>query len=152
MGWTATTVPAEPYGKDGEIISYPMADNVAISKGDIVRVVAAGYADSTTEPAEADMFVGVAMESVDNTLTGHAAGLKSVRVWTTGIFEFDATGMAQTDVGTLMYIDHEAGDQKTVKSAGVAPSLEIGTCVGIISATRIQVKIRPQTAVAAAHA
>ena len=67
MAWAATTVATDPARKDGQVISFPMADNITIFKGDMVRIIASGYVLSGTAPAAGDMFAGIAMETVSNT-------------------------------------------------------------------------------------
>ena len=42
MAWAATTVATDPARKDGQVISFPMADNITIFKGDmVVRAICA---------------------------------------------------------------------------------------------------------------
>ena len=154
MSWSALTTPQERYHKDGAVLALPMVDAVTIYAGDLVRITAAGYATSTDAPATGDMFAGVAMETVANTATGHAAGSKNIRVYTSGVFSYPKATPLQEDVGSLVYggASDSADDQQTVyASTAGAHEVLVGTVVGLDpdNALNVLVKIFPFRAISA---
>ena len=54
--------------------SYPMADNKVIYAGTMVCLNSAGLATPAADAANLSPVVGIAMDTVDNTIVGHAAG------------------------------------------------------------------------------
>lgn len=142
MTFVASTAARETQRKDDKILSIPMMDNVSIFKGDLVLIDATGYARPVyATGTTADTFVGVAMESVDNTLTGHAAGLKSIRVYRDGSFIFTKASAAQTDVGIAVYTDvSAAGTPQTVLTAASKASF-VGIVTEYVDATHVRVAI-----------
>jgi hypothetical protein len=132
MAWTATTAAVDTDYEDGIILSLPMVDNKIIYKGDLVRITAEGYASgSSTAPATGDMFIGMALETVDNTKTGHATGGKSVRVVTEGTVEVFKGTAAITDLGCLAYNSVTVDAQTVDVSAGTHACL-VGAVVGLV--------------------
>ncbi|MCK9569886.1 hypothetical protein M0R72_13160 [Candidatus Pacearchaeota archaeon] len=116
--------------KDGVMQSYPVADNVHIYKGALVCVDTSGYACPGADTA-GYKFVGVAWEECDNTLTGHAAGGKSVLV-DQGRFLLPATSITLPMVGSKMYLVDDA----TIDDiAGVTNKVEVGVLDEYVSAT-----------------
>ncbi len=150
MAWTATTTPAYRDRADGDVISLLVEDNVKIYKGDIVRINAAGYATNAA-PATGDMCAGIATETVDNTVTGHTQGGKSILVATEGVYQVFKASAAITDVGTLCYCS-EAADAQTVVSGtgGLSHATLVGTAVGRVldpvtkaaDTTRLWIKLK----------
>jgi len=137
--------------KEGDIISMPMADACKIYKGDIVKVNAAGYA-SNLVAAAGDSFLGVAVETVDNTsaVTGHAAGFKSVRVWAKRgqIHKFYKATPVVDDVGLKAFSGvGTSSDSQTVVSAATTTgtsAIGIGLIVGFdATAGTVDVAIEP---------
>ena len=149
MSWAATTAKFDTAKSPNGLLSVPMADNEKIFKGDIVRINAAGYATSAGTPATADMFIGVATESVDNTVTGHTAGGLNITVdaerGSIHTFKFASGGI--TDRGTLAYLDVATDAQTVIGSAGTH-AVTVGAIVEYISATRVRVAIDPCNGVA----
>lgn len=96
---TATTADIETLSRQGEIVAYPVAATTKIYKGTMVQV-ASGYATSMTKAASL-LFVGVAIEGVDNSAGGN--GDKYVRCVRKGIHEFTLGSAAITDVGVTVY-------------------------------------------------
>jgi predicted RecA/RadA family phage recombinase len=154
MAWAATTVATDPARKDGQVISFPMADNITIFKGDMVRIIASGYVLSGTAPAAGDMFAGIAMETVSNTDSGHAAGTKSILVDTEGTFAIPKATAGIADVGTLLYIDDDADQSAAavqIGSGGLTHDVLVGSAVGLVydettvpptvSTTKLRVKL-----------
>lgn len=144
MSFAPSTIAREAQRKDDEVLSIPMADNVVIYKGDLVLADATTglakpvYATGTT----ADCFMGVAKETVDNTLAGHAASLKSVRVHRTGSFVFDIAATAsQANVGAAYYTDVSAAGTPHTVIAGASKASLVGICTEFIDATHIRVAI-----------
>ncbi len=118
----------DPFRKDGEIIALEMS-NVKIYKGDIVRILAAGYVASGTDLAIGDMCAGIALETVDN--SGGSPGDKSIRVLTEGNVSLLKGTPAQTDAGTFAL--HATTNQQTITSATAeaAASVTVGAITGI---------------------
>lgn len=89
--------------KQGGLQSYPVKDNDILYKGGLVTIDTDGYAEPAVDTA-GHKFVGVAYEKVDNTLSGHSAGGKSIRVYTEGVFLLTCTDITQNMVGQSMYV------------------------------------------------
>lgn len=144
MVWAASSAKRDTAKSPNGLLSFPMADNEYIYKGDIVRVAADGYATSDAAAATGDMFVGVAVETVDNTGTGHAAGAKNITVdaefGSVHSFAFDSA--SQSDVGTLVY-NSVAADPQTVIGSDGTHAVLIGACVEYVSTTEVRVAIHP---------
>ena len=141
--FTASTEATEVQRKEGEILAIPMMNNVKIFKGDLV------LADATTGTARpvygtgttGDKFMGVAMESVDNTLTGHEEAGKSVRVYRTSSFLFTKASAAIADIGTAMYTDVSAAGTPTTVIAAASKASFVGMVTEYIDATHVRVQI-----------
>ena len=142
MAIAASTVPAEVNPQEGEILRFPIVDTETIYKGDIVRVDSNGEATSTGAAGAGDMFVGVAMETVDNTDDG-----EYIKVYTSGVFPFTKDTPAQTDVGRLAYNGIATNQQTVLVEAGVGTGsgIIIGAVVSLDpdDSTRVLVKIQP---------
>ncbi len=114
MALTANAV--VPSLGEGQTRAYKMADNIVIYRGAIVALrrqtgTGKGYAkNAATNATTVEQFVGVAREKVDNTLTGHVEGGKSVEVYTQGVFGFPVGSLVAGDVGAVCY----ASDENTV--------------------------------------
>jgi hypothetical protein len=89
--------------KVGDLQSYPVKASTKIYKGSLVSIDATGYAIASTDVA-GTKFVGVAYETVDNSAVGSADGDLWIRVHRTGTHKLDATSIAQTMVGDIMYV------------------------------------------------
>lgn len=120
---------ATPY-REGIEVEYPVAASTKIYAGSLVCVNANGYAAPAADTS-GYLFVGVAMEQMDNN-TG-ANGAKSVRLRRTGVFEFDAASITQAMVGAPMYAvdDHTFDD-----AAGPTNDVKVGLLVKYVSATQ----------------
>ncbi|MDD4985109.1 MAG: hypothetical protein PHQ43_04875 [Dehalococcoidales bacterium] len=125
----ALSANAEVGRYEGNLKSYPVADNVHIYKGAHVCIDASGYLNPAADTA-GFRYAGVAAEECDNTLTGHAAGGKECRVWTGGEFQATFTSITQAMVGQMMYIKDDATLDDT--STNLVPA---GILVEYISAT-----------------
>jgi hypothetical protein len=117
--------------REGVINTFLVGAAKLIEKGNPVYTkTATGLAfqpSSTDNVAAGDLFVGIAVETIDNT-TG-AAGAVSVRVYGAGVHQVPNTGsITQTSVGKAIKITN-AG----VLAAGT-PATRIGTCVGVTTA------------------
>jgi len=90
--------------REGLDIEYPMAA-VEIFAGSLVCINATGYAAPAADTVNFK-FAGVALEWIDN--SGGSPGDKKIRVRRDGIFQFDASSIAQASVGADMYVvnDH----------------------------------------------
>jgi hypothetical protein len=121
---------AELTYKETELKAYPIADNVHIYKGALVCVNSSGYAVPGADTA-GYRFVGVAHAECDNTLTGHAAGLKDVLV-DNKRFQLPATSISLAMTGQMMYLVDDA----TVDDiAGVTNKIAVGELDEYVSAT-----------------
>ncbi len=148
MTWAALTSPVDRCSRDGKYLRFPIVDEETIYKGDMVRINADGEATSTGAPAQYDMFVGVALETVDNTDDG-----EYVTVATRGVFSFTKDTPAQTDAGCLAYIDPTGNQQTVVLSAGTGAGsgIIVGGVIGPDpnAATNLLVMLRPMLSVGA---
>jgi len=124
----------DPQIREDEMLSLKVQDNVHIYRGAIVCIdPATGYALPAADTT-GYTFAGIALEEVDNTLTGHAAALKRVRVQRRGSAIFTASGLAQTDVGKAAYVS----DDTTIALTSTYLVL-IGVISEYISATSCRV-------------
>jgi hypothetical protein len=119
-------------------IQVPVYANTKIYAGVIVAINSSGYAVNAPNASGARV-VGVSKAQVDNTTATGGAGLsgsKSVEVeW--GIFEFDASSIAVTDVGAPMH----AIDNHTIDETYATNDIQCGVLVRFISATKGEVLI-----------
>lgn len=122
--------------QDGDLRSYPIAASTTIYQGTAVYLTAAGFADDDTATG-VNGFVGIAKETVDNS-TG-AAGDLTIEVYAEGDFALPFTGMAQTNVGNVVYGEDNYTFGVSISSA----SVPIGRIVRFISATECIVSISP---------
>ena len=128
--------------KEGKLVNYKMIAADIVYKGTMVttpvgEATNAGYAKPATNELFSQ-FLGVCVEKIDN--SSGAIGVKSVRVWTSGSFEFVFSGTAtQADVGKTVYIV----DDQTVAFEGLTTAfmVEAGVIVEYISATLVRVEI-----------
>jgi hypothetical protein len=122
-------------------MQIPVYANTKIPAGVIVAIQAShGYA--VPEPnASGCLVMGVSKAAVDNsTATGGAglSGSKFVEVeW--GVFEFDASSIAVTDIGKAMH----AIDNHTIDETYATNDIQCGVLVRFISATKGEVLIDP---------
>jgi len=141
MTYTPVAAAREKGVREGKVLSLKMADNITIYKGSMVCIDAAGYA--TTTPVASTCFAGIAVETVANTATGHAAGAKSVRVAITGVHSLTiASGGAQALVGTEVYWnDGSSGSNILVSASDTGLGAKVGRVVEAVSATELMVLI-----------
>jgi len=120
----------------GDILSYPVEDSVHIYRGSMVDVLtSSGYAVPAADTPN-HKFVGFAEEEVDNTLTGHTAGGKAVRVRRKGIFRMAKEGgsVAITEIGTIVCASTAQGSAANQTCEALASSTNkpiVGTVVGV---------------------
>lgn len=128
----------DPQTKAGELQSYLVEDNVHIFSGTGVCVNTSGYATPMGDDS-GSVFVGVAIQEIDNTLTGHSQGGKRVRVRMVGNAVFTKATAAQTDLGLPVY----AGYDGTVVVAGSSTNkVFVGTIIEIISSSLVRVQLK----------
>ncbi len=128
------------------LVAFPVADNVKIKKGCFVMASAAGYATPCDGSTASLVFLGIADESVDNTLTGHTAGGKWVRVWQDGIFELAAAGtITAADLGAEVWIQTGTnGNDYTVLNVNESDpgiAIKVGRITRVLSASLVEVDI-----------
>lgn len=116
--------------REGIELDYPVAAGAKIYAGSLVCVNADGFAVPAADTS-GYVFVGVALEQVDN--SAGANGAKSLRVRREGVFEFDAASITQAMVGDPMYVvdDHTFDD-----AAGPTNDIKVGLLVKFASATK----------------
>ncbi len=116
--------------REGIELDFPVAASIKIYAGSLVCVNADGYAVPAADTS-GYIFVGVALEQVDN--SAGANGAKSVRIRREGVFEFDAASISQAMVGDPMYAvdDHTFDD-----AAGPTNDIKVGVLVKYGSATK----------------
>jgi hypothetical protein len=130
----ALTADRETSSKTTGLKSYPVADNVVIYKGSIVAINTLGYAQPAASTASF-LVAGIADSKVDNTLSGHTAGGKSIRVVSSRHFLLDATGTpTQATVGQKVFVI----DDHTVNTVQVNNVL-VGQVTEFVSATSLWV-------------
>jgi len=116
--------------REGVELDYPVAAGAKVFAGSLVCVNADGFAVPAADTS-GYVFVGVALEQVDN--SSGANGAKSLRVRRGGVFEFDAASITQAMVGDPMYAvdDHTFDD-----AAGPTNDIKVGILVKFASATK----------------
>lgn len=123
----ALTADREIVYREGLDIEYPMAA-VKIFAGSLVCINATGYAAPAADTVNFK-FAGVALEWVDN--SGGSPGGKKIRVRREGVFQFDATSIAQASVGADMYVV----DDHTFDESDPGQGIKCGKLVAVTSAT-----------------
>lgn len=113
--------------REGLDIEYPMAA-VEIFAGSLVCVNAAGYAAPAADTVNFK-FMGVALEYKDN--SAGSPGAKKIRIRRDGIFQFDATSIAQASVGADMYVV----DDHTFDESDPGQGIKCGKLVAVESGT-----------------
>jgi predicted RecA/RadA family phage recombinase len=126
------TAAREDFRKDDELVAYPVKTGVTIYKGALVGVDSTGYAKPA---AQGDVrVVGVAYETV--AAGAAASGTFTVRAWRRGSFQFNASGMAITNVGAKVYVT----DDNTVQTSSTS-TIQVGVITEFISATSVRVAL-----------
>jgi hypothetical protein len=144
MAYSTTTTIRETGVQDGKYIALLAKAAQVFKKGDIVVIDATdglaykAWAHATT--AAGDIFAGVAMESK----TAAAGDADTIKVNTKGVHEFDiATTSQAAGLGRPVY--HEDGTsgnaQLVVIAAPATHYLRVGVIVGLVSTTKVLVKI-----------
>jgi len=123
----ALTADREIVYREGLDIEYPMAA-VEIFAGSMVCTNASGYAAPAADTVNFK-FVGVALEWKDN--SGGNAGDKKILVRRDGIFQFDASSIAQASVGADMYVV----DDHTFDESDPGQGIKCGKLVAVESQT-----------------
>jgi predicted secreted protein len=120
--------PYETYERPGLVVSYKVAASTQVYKGALLGLDASGYAIPVDQATYNSKFIGIAAESVDNSVG--AAGAKSVNVTKSGSFVFKAgESAAQANLGMTALA---TSDWEVVTSAsGLANSIAVGTVVGL---------------------
>ena len=123
----------------GDEVDLPVKSGAHIYAGGMVCINPTnGYAYAAATVATY-IFMGVAVEEADN--TNGADGDITVKVRRKGVFLFDATLIAQTMVGTIMYVV----DDCTFDNSTGAGTVECGILVKLVSTTSGWLDIGRQT-------
>ena len=120
--------------KSQTLINYKVGGDTVIFKGAIVKIGAAGYLNPMAAEADAHL-AGIAYEKKDN--TGGAAGDLECRVLTEGLFLLTSSGLAQSDVGSVVY----ASDDQTVSTTQGANEIAVGRIEEVVSPTSCYVRL-----------
>lgn len=126
------TVSREDSRKDDVVEAYKVKASTKIYKGALVAVDSSGYV--VTGVSTAVRIVGVAYETIDN--SSGASGDLSIRVWRTGSFQFNASGMAVTNIGAKVYVT----DDNTVTLTATS-NIQVGVITEFLSATSVRVAL-----------
>lgn len=118
--------------KDGNIQDSPMAVDI-IYRGSLVMYNTAGYLAPAATAAGA-IFAGVSLEMVDN--SGGSAGDLACKHQLEGSFLLEGAGLAQSDVGEIVYA---SDDQTVTKTSTNNP--QVGKITKFVSATQVWVKL-----------
>jgi len=129
----ALTANIEVKEKVKGLVCKPCAVDI-IYKGALCKNNAAGYLAPCATEAGAT-FAGVAYEYVDN--SAGSAGTKECRVITEGVFLLTGAGLAQGDVGDMVY----ASDDQTITITEGANLQPVGKIVEFVSATSVWVEL-----------
>jgi hypothetical protein len=133
-----TILTADKFVQDfeGLELSLPMADAIKIYKGSIVCYDTNGYANIGADTASF-LLAGIAIETVDNNITGHTAGGQNIRVMTGRRFRLAFNGTAtQATVGQQVYV-HDSGSVDTAATNYVG----VGIVVFFHSAHDVDVEV-----------
>lgn len=124
---TALTASRNDERQNGEIVDVLHNSN-AIFQGGAVIAHTDGFAKAGVEKRP---FLGVAAENTPTDKT-------FIRVQTTGVFAFAATGLTQADVGKKVVL---VDDQTIALSAAAVDEVVIGKILSVESATKARVRI-----------
>ena len=134
----ALTANKDPQTKPDEILAILVEDNVHIYRGAAVCANAAGYAIPATD-TDGNVFIGIAMEECDNTVTGHTQGGQRVQVFRPGSAVFSKATAAQTDVGLEAFI---SDDETVVLAAAGTEGVHVGTVIEVPDSSHVRVALR----------
>ncbi len=126
----------DPQVRDDKLLSLPVEDDVHIYRGALVCVNAAGYAVPAADTAGYS-FRGVAIEEVDNTLTGHSQGGKRVRVRRRCSAVFAKASAVRGDNNEIAYVS----DDETVVLAGMENNIAVGEVIDLVDSSHVRVQI-----------
>jgi len=122
---------------EGGIVPFAVKASTHIYRNTAVGVdPTVGYARPATAGATPDIRCGIAREEVDN--SSGASGAKKVEVYTEGEFLLTGSGLAQTDVGSLVYWSDDSTITKTSTNNVLA-----GRITETVSATQAWVRLLP---------
>ena len=130
----ALTADVEITEQKGEIVSMPVVASDITYKGALCKINADGYLAPCAVEA-GSKFAGIAFEQKDN--SSGAAGAVECRVITKGNFLLTGAGLAQANVGDLVY----ASDDATATVTEAANLQIIGRIVKFVSATQVWVAL-----------
>lgn len=130
---SALTANIEIAEQDGFIVNTPVAVDI-VYKGALCKFNAAGYlAPCATEAGT--FFAGICQEETDN--SAGSAGDLSARIRTDGTHLLTGAGLAQSDVGSLVY----ASDDQTITTTDSGDLQLVGRITKYVSATSVWVDI-----------
>ncbi len=130
----AATAARDSQYKSGDIVSVPVGA-AKIYKGTLVSVrVADGYAYPARSGTATDIFMGEAVETVDN--SAGSGGEKNIKVRRRGSIVVVCSGFAQTDLGAIVY----ASDDQTVTKTSTN-NQKVGKVSEFISATSVRIDL-----------
>ncbi len=136
----ALTSSYETFEKPGLVAQYRLS-NVKQYKGSLVAALTTGYAASITHTTASLKFLGVAVETVDN--SAGAAGDRGILIAKAGSFIFKcATGFTPTiaDIGKEVYANTDWEVQVSV--TGLTNLYKVGTITAIETTSNGQTGVR----------
>lgn len=133
---SALNAPREPARKQGETVLYGVGSGQKIFKGALVVTRGDGLAYNlrTPEASQPDVFLGVADETVDNTVG--AAGAAAIHVLKTGTFLVTKASASIADIAQPFY----GVDDATVSSTSTN-AVFVGYATEEIDSSTIRIKI-----------
>lgn len=120
--------------REGIEVEFPVAASTKIYAGSLVCVNSSGYAVPAADTS-GYKFVGVSMAQADN--SSGANGDINVRVRRSGVFEFNASSIAQANLLADMYIV----DDQTFDESNPGNGIKCGKLVKYVSATKGWIEI-----------
>lgn len=133
---TALAADLEVQEQEGKLVSMPVVASDIIYKGAMVIVDAAGYV-APAAPTASTFFAGIAYEQADN--SSGSAGAINCRVMAKGSFLLTGSGLAQSDVGSLVYVT----DDQTISTSQASNAQIVGRITKYVSSTKVWVDILP---------
>ena len=143
---TALAASYDPKRKDGQSIRYPLAAGVHVFKGALVCVsTTTGFLTPGADAAGV-VCVGVAYEEgnngagavqYDGSISSGAAGAVSVRVETTGLYQYHKAGATQADVGKQAFLV----DDNTIATTATTDSVKCGVVGALVDSGTVAVLI-----------
>lgn len=123
---------------EGGVVAFQVKGQTDIWRNAIVGIeVATGLVRGATAGATPDIRAGIAREEFHNLSPGSTPE-ENTEVYTDGEFLLTGSGLAQADVGVLVYASDDATITKTSTN-----NVLLGRITNFVSATQVWVKLLP---------